>query len=84
MEGKALQGTRHSKEQRHRRLKSPGGRGSRENKVAGGGVGEGRLEDTDGERTPPGGARSTDYKVGDLKFILGFSYKSLFFRLVHH
>ena len=39
---------------------------------------------TDGAWTPPGGARSIDYEVGDLKLILGFSYKSLFFRLVHY
>lgn len=85
MEGQALQGTRHSKEQRHRGLKSTGS--WRRGELAGRANqwdGEGDRRQTDRGRAPQGGARNINENVRDLKLILRFSDKSLFFRLVHY
>lgn len=46
--------------------------------------GEGDRRQTDRGRAPRGGARNINEKVRDLKLILRFSDKSLFFRLVHY
>ena len=84
-EGQALQGTRHSKEHRHRRPKSTGswGRGELAGR-ANQWDGEGDRRQTDRGRASPGGARNINENAGDLKLILRFSDKSLFVRLVHY